>query len=165
MSSQLSQERLQEKAEIYHGHEICRSKYLELLKEVGMPNGLLPLEDILECGYIEETGYVWLKQKKSTQHYFDKIGKLVSYAPEVTAYVDKFRMKKVTGVKAKEFLFWISLSEICVDDPPTGKLTFKTPAGLSRSFPVSAFEVPEEKKKVETMVGCSQEKEGVVEKA
>lgn len=36
---------------------------------------------------------------------------------------------------------------IYLDDPPTGKINFQVPAGLSRSFPVSAFEV-EEKEEV-----------------
>ncbi|PKI68316.1 uncharacterized protein LOC116213447 [Punica granatum] len=135
-------------AEVYHGDDLCQEKSKFLLKEIGLPNGLLPLKDIEECGYVKETGFVWLKQKKKTDHKFDKIGRLVSYAPEVTAYVEQNRIKKLTGVKTKELLIWISLSDIYVDDPPTGKITFKTPAGLSRSFPVSAFEIEEEVKDV-----------------
>ncbi|GKU91146.1 hypothetical protein SLEP1_g5059 [Rubroshorea leprosula] len=132
--------------ELYHGDDKCQEKTKFLLQEVGMPNGLLPLRDIEECGYVKETGFVWLKQKKSITHKFEKIGKLVTYAPEVTAVVEKNRIKKLTGVKTKELLIWITLSDIYVDDPPTGKITFKTPAGLSRTFPVSAFEVEEEGK-------------------
>ncbi|OMO86250.1 hypothetical protein CCACVL1_09690 [Corchorus capsularis] len=128
-------------SEIYHGDEICQEKSRFLLGEVGMPRGLLPLRDIEEVGYVKETGFVWLKQKKSITHKFDKIGKLVSYATEVTAVVEKNKIKRLTGVKTKELLIWITLSDIYVDDPPTGKITFKTPAGLSRSFPVSAFEI------------------------
>ncbi|KAI4301688.1 hypothetical protein L6164_034940 [Bauhinia variegata] len=134
------------KAEIYHGDELCQEKSKLLLKEIALPNGLLPLKDMEECGYVRETGFVWLKQKKSTTHKFEKIGKLVSYAPEVTAQVEVGRIKKLTGVKTKELLVWITLSDIYVDDPPTGKITFKTPAGLFRSFPASAFEIEEEAK-------------------
>ncbi|XP_008246159.1 PREDICTED: uncharacterized protein LOC103344327 [Prunus mume] len=129
--------------ELYHGDEICQEKSQKLLTEISMPNGLLPLKDMEECGYVKETGFVWLKQKKSTTHKFEKIGKLVSYAPEVTAYVEKGKIKKLTGVKTKELLVWVSLSDIYVDDPPTGKITFKTPSGLFRTFPVSAFEKEE----------------------
>ncbi|KAF7142944.1 hypothetical protein RHSIM_Rhsim05G0129000 [Rhododendron simsii] len=136
-------EEIKAKAEIYHGDEICQEKTKFLLKEVGLPNGLLPLEDILECGYVKETGFVWLKQKKKKDHKFDKIGKLVSYATEVTAVVEPNKIKKLTGVKAKELLVWLTLSDIYVNNPPTGKITFKTPAGLSRDFPVVAFEVEE----------------------
>lgn len=136
-------EEIRAKAELYRGDEICQEKSKFLLTEIGLPNGLLPLHDIEECGYVKETGFVWLKQKKSTTHKFEKIGKLVSYATEVTAVVEPNRIKKLTGVKSKELLIWITMSDIYVDDPPTGKITFQTPAGLSRSFPVSAFQVEE----------------------
>ncbi|XP_028779447.1 uncharacterized protein LOC114735849 [Neltuma alba] len=139
-------EDLKAKAEVYNGDELCQEKSKFLLKEIGLPNGLLPLKDMEECGYVKETGFVWLKQKKSTTHKFEKIGKLVSYAPEVTAQVEHGKIKKLNGVKTKELLVWITLSDIFVDDPPTGKITFKTPAGLFRSFPVSAFEIEEKEK-------------------
>lgn len=139
-------EELKAKSEVYYGDGICKEKSMELLKEVGLPNGLLPLHDIVECGYDRESGFVWLKQKKSITHKFEKIGKLVSYATEVTATVEKNKIKKLTGVKTKELLVWVSLSDIYTDDPPTGKITFQTPAGLYRSFPVSAFVVEEKEK-------------------
>ncbi|XP_058740510.1 uncharacterized protein LOC131612781 [Vicia villosa] len=152
-------EEIKSKSEVYHGDEICRVKSKELLREVGLPNGLLPLKDIIEVGYNEETGFVWLKQKNSITHKFEKIGKLVSYATEVTAHVEKGKIKKLSGVKTKELFIWITLSDIYVDDPPTGKITFQTPAGLFKTFPVSAFEVDEkssdvkEIKKVNESVG------------
>ncbi|XP_077220824.1 uncharacterized protein LOC143854649 [Tasmannia lanceolata] len=139
-------EELKANAEVYYGDELGKEKSKLLLQEVGLPRGLLPLEDIIECGYVKETGFVWLKQKKKKEHTFKKIGKPVTYATEVTAYVEKFKIKKLTGVKTKELLVWLTLSEINVDDPPTGKITFRTPTGLSRSFPVSAFELEEDKK-------------------
>ncbi|XP_058083582.1 uncharacterized protein LOC131231427 [Magnolia sinica] len=142
----LVSEEAKAKAEIYYGDEIGREKSRFLLQEVGLPRGLLPLHDIIECGYIEETGYVWLKQKKKTEHYFEKIGKNVSYATDITAYVEKLKIKKLTGVKVKELMIWLTLNEITVDDPPTGKLTCKTSTGLFRTFPTSAFEIEEDKK-------------------
>ncbi|TYH35851.1 hypothetical protein ES332_D13G222600v1 [Gossypium tomentosum] len=150
-------------SEIYHGDEICQEKSKFLLEEVGMPRGLLPLRDIEECGYVKDTGFVWLKQKKSITHKFEKIGKLVSYATEVTAVVEKGKIKKLTGVKTKELLVWITLSDIQVNDPPTGKITFKTPSGLFRTFPVSAFEI--EGEQVKGSKGKDEEKQvnGAVE--
>ncbi|CAB4285113.1 unnamed protein product [Prunus armeniaca] len=150
--------------ELYHGDEICQEKSQKLLTEITLPNGLLPLKDLEECGYVKETGFVWLKQKKSTTHKFEKIGKLVSYAPEVTAYVEKGKIKKLTGVKTKELLVWVSLSDIYVDDPPTGKITFKTPSGLFRTFPVSAFEKEEAANKdVKGKKEVKEEAKGAVE--
>ena len=68
-------EEIKSKAEVYYGDELGQQKSKELLKEIGMPNGLLPLKDIKECDYLRETGFVWLKQKKSSTHKFEKIGK------------------------------------------------------------------------------------------
>ncbi|KAG0502390.1 hypothetical protein HPP92_002462 [Vanilla planifolia] len=136
-----------EDAEIYHGAELCKKKSMELLEQVHLPLGLLPLNELEEVGYNHKTGFVWLKQKNRTEHNFKKIGRLVSYATEVSAFVEDRRMKKVTGVKSKELLIWITLSDMYIDDPASGKITFKTPAGLSRSYPVSAFEPEEDQKK------------------
>ncbi|CAM8983815.1 unnamed protein product [Rhodiola kirilowii] len=131
--------------EIYHGNEIGQEKTKLLLKEVGLPNGLLPLQDIEEVGRVEETGFVWLKQKKKVHHKFEQIGRLATYDTEITAIADRGsgRIRKLTGVKSKELGIWLTLTEICVDKPPTGKIVFKGPSGLYRTFPVSAFEIEE----------------------
>ncbi|OIT04783.1 PREDICTED: uncharacterized protein LOC109223617 [Nicotiana attenuata] len=139
-------ENQRENAEVYTDPVICKQKSLELLKEINMPNGLLPLDDILEVGRNKETGFVWLKQKKAKEHKFKKIGKLVWYDTEVTAIVEDRRMKKLTGVKSKELLIWVTLSDISIQDPESKKITFATPAGLSRAYPVSAFEEEEVEK-------------------
>ncbi|KAM3284656.1 hypothetical protein P3S67_023455 [Capsicum chacoense] len=144
MSQQLIESH-RENAEVYTDPVVCKQKTLQLLKEINMPNGLLPLEDIFEVGRNLETGFVWLKQKKAKEHKFKKIGKLVWYDTEVTAFVEDRRMKKVTGVKSKEILIWVALTDISITDPEGKKITFGTPTGISRSFPVSAFEEEEEK--------------------
>ncbi|KAH7568580.1 hypothetical protein ACOSP7_011579 [Xanthoceras sorbifolium] len=134
-----------EGAEIYHGESLCKQKSLELLSEIELPKGLLPLNDLVEVGYNRTTGFVWLKQKNRTDHRFRAIGRNVSYDNEVTAFVENHRMRRLTGVKSKEILIWISISEIYVDDPNSGKITFGTPTGLSRTFPISAFELEDSK--------------------
>ncbi|XP_074280507.1 uncharacterized protein LOC141605573 [Silene latifolia] len=128
-----------ENAEVYTGAQLCKQKSKELLAEINMPNGLLPMDDIQEVGYNRQTGFVWLTQKKPIQHKFTKISKNVSYDTHVTAFVENKRMKKVHGVKAKEILIWISLNEIYIDDTTPDKITFGTPTGISRSYPVTAF--------------------------
>ena len=129
--------------ELHHGNDICVAQFQRLLKEVGLPNGLLPLRDVEECGYVEETGFVWMKQKKEIKHKFEKIGRQVTYATEVTAYVEHCKIKKLTGVKAKELLVWLPLTEISVDSPESDKIVFKSSTGLSRSFPTDAFVIEE----------------------
>ncbi|KAI3456010.1 hypothetical protein Pfo_012673 [Paulownia fortunei] len=143
-SQQISSHR--ENAEVYTGDAICKQKSLELLEKINMPKGLLPLEDIIEVGHNEASGFVWLKQKKSKTHVFRAIGRSVWYDTEVTAFVQDRRMKRLTGVKSKEFLIWVTISDISIQDPSSGKITFATPTGISRSFPVSAFEEEEGEK-------------------
>ncbi|KAI3980769.1 hypothetical protein MKX01_025334 [Papaver californicum] len=115
-------EEVRSKAVVYIGDEIGQEKCKFVLTEVGLPNGLLPLRDIIECGHVEETGFVWFKQKKNIEHRFEKVGSLVSYASED-----------------------VTLTEIYVDDPPTGKITFKSSLGLSKQQPVSAFQIEDMK--------------------
>ena len=130
-----------EGAEVYTGDALCRQKSVELLQLFNLPGGLLPLEDVEEVGFNRNSGFVWLRQKKARNHTFRKIGRLVSYASEVTAIVEDRRMRRLTGVKSKELLIWITLSEFYVDPKDPSRITFKTPAGLFRSFPTSAFEL------------------------
>ncbi|KAH7655966.1 At5g01610-like protein, partial [Dioscorea alata] len=130
-------------AEIYNGDAFCKKKSIQLLEEIGLPNGLFPLDDIEEFGYNHEAGFVWLIQKKKKDHTFKKIKRVVSYSPEVTAFVEKGKMKKMTGVKTKELMLWLSVVEMYIVDPASKKITFKTGTGLSDSFPVSAFELEE----------------------
>uniref|UniRef100_A0A0E0AFA5 Uncharacterized protein n=1 Tax=Oryza glumipatula TaxID=40148 RepID=A0A0E0AFA5_9ORYZ len=84
MASQIESHRAS--AEIVNGDAICRKKSIELLEELGLPKGLLPLEDIEEFGYNRDTGFMWMVQrKKKIEHTFKKIKQTVSYAGEVTA--------------------------------------------------------------------------------
>ncbi|KAF7033675.1 hypothetical protein CFC21_044762 [Triticum aestivum] len=128
-----------EGAEVYHGAALCAEKAVELLAETNMPLGLLPLADIEEVGYIRSTGFVWLRQKKALTHTFKQIGRLVSYATEVTAFVQDRKMKRITGVKSKELLIWVTVCDMYIDKNDHSKITFKTPTGLGRTFPVSAY--------------------------
>ena len=50
-------------------------------------------------------------------------------------------MKKITGVKTKELLLWLSIIEVYINEPSSEKISFKTGMGLSDSFPLSAFEL------------------------
>ncbi|MQL96962.1 hypothetical protein Taro_029652 [Colocasia esculenta] len=127
-------------AEIYHGDVLCKEKLAELLKEIGLPQGLFSLEDVEELGYNRASGFLWIVQKKKREHTFKPIKQTVSFGAEVTALVEPRKIKKVTGVKTKELLLWLSVVEVYIDDPASGKVTFKTGTGLSDSFPASAFE-------------------------
>ncbi|KAF9597310.1 hypothetical protein IFM89_017094 [Coptis chinensis] len=142
-------EEMRAKADLCFGDEEGKEISKFLLKEVGLPIGLLPLRDILGCGYIEDTGFVWLKQKNKIEHKFEKIGRQAIYGTEITAYVDKYKIRKLTGVKIKEMLIWVSLNEISIDNPVNGRIAFKGLAGLYQTYPFSAFDNPEVKIQLE----------------
>lgn len=121
------------------GHEEGLKLAVSLLKKFELPEGLLPLANVVEVGYVESTGYMWIVQQNKVEHEFKIISKLVSYDTEINGYVDKMKIKKLRGVKAKELMLWPPVSEIKVDDPPTGKIHFKSLAGITKTFPVEAF--------------------------
>ncbi|XP_047308237.1 uncharacterized protein LOC124911768 [Impatiens glandulifera] len=144
MSSQIIASH-RENAEIYNGDsKICKLKSNELLEKIRMPKGLLPLEELEEVGYNETTGFVWMRQKNSKEHKFKSLGKLAWYDKVITAFVEDQCLKKITGVKSKEMLIWISINEIKIDDLDQKKIAFSALTGLTRKFPVSAFEEEEE---------------------
>ncbi|XP_022714566.1 uncharacterized protein LOC111274210 [Durio zibethinus] len=128
-----------EGAEIYHGAALCKQKEHELLDHFHLPKGLMPLSNLLEVGFNRTTGFIWLKQNKTFKYWFKSLG-ASSYGPEITAFIEDGRMRKLTGIKSKEVMIWITLSDIYVDDADPTKITFATPMGLSKSFPVTAFE-------------------------
>jgi len=131
-------------ADVITGDATCRKKSIELLEELGLPKGLLPMEDIQEFGYNRETGFMWLVQgKKKVEHTFKKIKQTVSYASEVTAFVEKGKLMKIMGVKTKELMLWLSVVEVYVPDASPDKVTFKTGTGLSDTFDAAVFALGE----------------------
>ncbi|KAL2551774.1 hypothetical protein Fot_05393 [Forsythia ovata] len=146
MASKKSQANQRAGAEIVHREEECYQHSIEQLEELGFPRGVLPLKDLVECGRVRETGFVWMKQKAPYEHFFVGSNTLVSYATEVTAYVEKGRMKKMTGIKSKQLLLWVPIVEMSIEESDAKKIYFKTPMGIGRSFPVTAFMSPEENK-------------------
>ncbi|TVU07916.1 hypothetical protein EJB05_41293, partial [Eragrostis curvula] len=141
MASQIESHR--SGADVVKGDAVCRKKSIELLEELGLPKGLLPVEDIQEFGYNRDSGFMWLVQgKKKVEHTFKKIKQTVSYAAEVTAFVEKGKLRKITGVKTKELMLWLSVV-VYVPEASPEKVTFKTGTGLSDSFDGTAFALGE----------------------
>ncbi|KAI9083757.1 hypothetical protein K1719_034225 [Acacia pycnantha] len=134
-------------AEIVYGSEDCYKHSIELLEELGFPRGVLPLKDLVECGRVRETGFVWMKQKAPYEHWFEATNTRVSYAAEVTGYVEKGKMKKMSGIKSKQMLVWVPISEMCMDQTNPDKIMFKTPVGIGKSFPITSFMTNQEKDK------------------
>lgn len=112
---------------IYIGNEEALKQAVVLLKESGLPEGLLPLEDATEMGHVKETGYMWIQQKKKVQHEFNK---LVSYDVQITSFVEFACIKKLKGMEAKELMLRPPVGEITVDQS-SGKIHLKSFAGVN----------------------------------
>ncbi|XP_010546955.1 PREDICTED: uncharacterized protein LOC104818870 isoform X1 [Tarenaya hassleriana] len=135
-------EAVRAKAEICHGDKNCRDKFSSWLSETGLPNKLLTFHEIEECGRVKETGFVWIKQRKKPEEEkelrFENVA--VCLEEEVSAFLEPNKIKNLRGVKAKELWVWISLCEVQVSRS-SSRITFKTHAGFSKSFPLSLFGV------------------------
>ncbi|KMZ58375.1 hypothetical protein ZOSMA_77G00340 [Zostera marina] len=127
-----------------HGGEACHKFSMDFLGELGFPKDVFPLKDLEECGRIHETGFVWMKRKTSSEHYFKGTGTRVSYAPEVTAYVEKNKMKRIVGIKCRQMMLWLPITEMSIEDSDAKRIYVKTSLGIGRSFPFSAFQNDDE---------------------
>lgn len=136
-------------AEIYHG-DICRAKTLELLKQHSLPRGLLQVDEIEEFGFNRNSGFFWLKTKKKKEHKFKSIGQTVVYNVEITAFAEKGRLSKLTGVKGKELFVPVTIGDIVVGVPSADMIKIISPIGLGRSHPISAFELEEGEEETST---------------
>jgi len=142
MASQIESHR--SGAEVVSGDDaMCRKKSVELLEELGLPKGLVPLEDIQEFGYNRDSGFIWLVQGKKVEHTFKKIMQKVSYDAEVTAFIENGKLRKITGIKTNAMMLWISINEVFVPEALPEKVTFKSSNGLSRTFDAAAFALGE----------------------
>ncbi|MCD7462513.1 hypothetical protein HAX54_048691 [Datura stramonium] len=133
----------EEGAEIAYGAEECYRRIVKLMQDLGFPRGLLPLKEIEEFGYVCRTGFAWMKQKTPYQHYFTETKTLVRYGIEVTAYMEKGRMKNISGVKSKQLFLWVPAVEMSIING--NKIDFKSPVGIGKSYPLTAFMTDEEK--------------------
>jgi len=130
-------------AEVFTGDATCRNMSVKLLEELGLPMGLLPLEDIQEFRYNRDSGFLRLVQAKNIEHTFKKIMQKVSYDAEVTAFVDNGKLRNITGIKTNAMMLWISINEVYVPEASPEKVTFKSSNGLSRTFNATAFALGE----------------------
>ncbi|XP_042493697.1 uncharacterized protein LOC122073221 [Macadamia integrifolia] len=130
-------------AEIVRGKEACERFSAELMKELGFPSGVLPTGELVECGRVRGTGFVWWKCKAAYEHFNVATNTKNSYAAETTAIVEKGRMKKMTGCKATQMMVWVPIVEMYIDG---NKISFKSSMGVGKSFPIISFMNEEEKK-------------------
>ena len=116
-----------EKAYIFEEQEECSRKIKELYHCMELPTELLPLTDIIESGWSEESGFSWIVTSRTQRLHFPKSDRHCSYDEVVTCTITKGHMSNIRGVKAKEFGIWVPINEIYVDNskPNNKKLVFK----------------------------------------
>uniref|UniRef100_UPI0039818532 DUF538 domain-containing protein n=1 Tax=Salmonella sp. s58078 TaxID=3159699 RepID=UPI0039818532 len=139
MSAELIQTH-REKAVVYTGVGVCKEKARELFKKFSLPNAIVLLDDVTEFGYNESTGFFWLKREKKVEQVHPKLGSKGSFDAEVTGFIEERHITKLKGFKVKEMLLWVPIVEATISDPASGKITFNTPAKITKSFPISTFE-------------------------
>eukprot|EP01018_Ginkgo_biloba_P020079 Gb_02186 [translate_table: standard] len=132
-------------AEVYHGAEICYQKMLGLLEDNELPKGLLRLKDLEEYGYVKETGFLWLKQRQPSEHFNKIIKRTALYATEITAYVEKHKVKNISGVKSKALMLSIPITEMSIEGASSDKVYFKSSTGIGKTLPITAFELEDDK--------------------
>nr|ABK22937.1 unknown [Picea sitchensis] len=59
-------------------------------------------------------------------------------------------MKKITGVKAKDFHIWFGLNEMRIDDTASGMIYVKTSIGVGKNVPIQSYEEEYDKYMVQT---------------
>lgn len=138
-----------EGAEVITGAEACYAHSKQMLKALGFPGGVMPLRGLEECGWVRETGFVWMRQKAPYEHYFRGTATRVRYDAEVTAYVEEGRMKRMTGVRSKQVMLWVPIVEMSLDGDKRDKVYFKSNVGIGRSYPASAFPDEDEEEAAE----------------
>lgn len=135
-----------EGAEIVTGTEAL-PKFVALLQGFGFPGGMFPLPSAEEFGFVEKTGFFWIKQPGRHEHTFPMAKVLVVYHAEVSGRIKKGKITTVKGLKLKhvenkDLFLAASASEVLLDDPSSGKIHFKTSGGkhpTEESFPVEVF--------------------------
>ncbi|MQM21960.1 hypothetical protein Taro_055007 [Colocasia esculenta] len=131
--------RYREGAVINMGDAVCRQKAIELLQAFNdVPSGLFPFEDVEEVGYNPNSGFVCLRQKKARNHFFRKIGHLVSYAFKVTAVVEDGRIRHLSGMRDPRDVICETVEKVGADILVLGSHGY----GLIKRYTLSSVTTP-----------------------
>ncbi|KAA3463772.1 DUF538 domain-containing protein [Gossypium australe] len=100
----------------------------------------MPLNHLNEFGYKKTTRFIGLKQENTFKYLFKELG-LNSYGAEITMLTGECQLKRLTGVKSKEMMIWITLFNVFVDDTKVPrKIYYANLMGLSQSYPATTIE-------------------------
>ncbi|TYJ40131.1 hypothetical protein E1A91_A04G118200v1 [Gossypium mustelinum] len=100
----------------------------------------MPLNHLNEFGYKKTTRFIGLKQEKAFKYLFKKLG-LTSYGAEITTLTGDCQLKRLTGVKSKEMMIWITLFDVFMDDTKVPRKNyFANLMGFSQSYLTTTVE-------------------------
>jgi len=140
-------------AEIVMGTE-AMNKFVVVLQKFGFPIGMFPLPSVDEFGFVEKTGFFWIKLPRRYEHLFPMAKEVVVYMQEVSGKIRKGKIITLKGWKMKpidhkDLFLSTSCTEIWLDDPPSGKIHFQIvrkassskSSNVVESFPLDVFVV------------------------
>lgn len=139
-------------AEIVTGSE-AMSKFVAVLQQFGFPAGMFPLPSLEEFGFVEKTGFFWIKHPGRHEHLFPLAKEVVVYMQDVSGRIHKGKMTSLKGWKMKpvdhkDLFLSAAATEVWLDDPPSGNIHFhvvrkasssKASAAVKESFPLDVF--------------------------
>ncbi|KAH1039930.1 hypothetical protein J1N35_041673 [Gossypium stocksii] len=100
----------------------------------------MPSNHFNEFHYKKTTRFIGLKQEKTFKYLFKEL-RLTSYGAKITTLTGDCQMKRLTGVKGKEMMVWITLFDVFVDDTKVHrKIYFANLMGFSQSYLVTTVE-------------------------
>lgn len=117
----------------------CLDKVKEFFVFFNLFIGLLLLKDMIEVGYNKIKGFVWMRMRSKIEYIFVVIGCKVIYDMEIIVFVEDCRLKRLMGVKSKEFMIWVLVYDIFIKEKEFEKIIFVNNIGLLWIFKVLVF--------------------------
>ncbi|KDP31297.1 hypothetical protein JCGZ_11673 [Jatropha curcas] len=116
----------------------------DILREYNLPSGLFPHN--VKCYEFEESRGKLIIYLPSTCEVCFKDSSILRYATRVKATLSRGKLTGIEGMKTK-VLVWVKVTSVTVESYKSDKIWFT--AGVKKSRPKDAYEVPREAIKVE----------------
>ncbi|KAK9669552.1 hypothetical protein RND81_13G139000 [Saponaria officinalis] len=109
----------------------------DALASHGLPIGLLPKG--VKGFTIDPTG---LFEAHLDQTCRSKLDNQFEYKPDISGQLTYGRVANLTGMESLELFVWVSVNEIRVDIPNSGRIHFDLEKGVHKELSLSLFETP-----------------------
>ncbi|XP_043706683.1 uncharacterized protein At5g01610 [Telopea speciosissima] len=116
----------------------------DLLREYNLPSGLFPRN--ITCYEFDESKAKLIVYLPSTCEISYKDSSVIRYATRVKGVLTRGKLSSVEGMKTK-VLVWVKVTNVTVESSKSDKVWFT--AGVKKSRPKEAYEIPRDAIKVE----------------